>query len=99
MNFLTQLLYKFAPISLDIQAGLESAKNEVTTQAKFLINRIAIPIIEIVLGGLLLFSIAGAVKKHNNSEPYKGNITAIIVIIIAMVLVGSATTWLWQMVG
>lgn len=98
MNFLTQLLYKLAPTSMDIQSGLTAAKEEVIKQAKFLINNIGIPIIAIFLIGLLVFTISGAVKKHNNAEPYKGNITAIIVIVIVLALIVSAPLWIWQMV-
>lgn len=97
MNFLNNLMTNF--YALDINSGLEQAKNEVVDKIKFLVNNIAIPIIATVLVGILIFNIAKAVKKHRTGEGYGENITGIVITVLVLALVVSAPAWIWQMIA
>lgn len=97
MNFFNNLMINF--YTLDINSGLEQAKNEVVEKIKYLVNNIAIPIIAAVLVGILIFNIAKAVKKHRTGEGYGENITGIVITVLVLALVVSAPAWIWQMIS
>lgn len=85
------------PISLDVQAGLAAAKDEVINNIKPIINNIAIPMAATVLLVIFFFFLVMAWKRHKNGEGYGAQLTTMAIILVVFVLVVSATKWLWAM--
>lgn len=85
------------PILLDIQAGLTAAKDEVINNIKPIINNIAIPMAATVLLVIFFFFLVMAWKRHKNGEGYGAHLATMAIILVVLVLVVSATKWLWAM--
>lgn len=83
----------------DINAGLKTAKKSIMDVVKPGINDIVVPLLSVLIGGFLIFFIAGAVNRHRGGEEYHDKIISIIVCIIALALVISWPKWGWTMVG
>lgn len=82
-----------------VQAGLTTAKTGIMTLIKFIVDSVAIPIIDAGLVGLLIFLIASSVQKHHQGEDYSQKMFLIIGVVIVIALVTSFPTWGWSMIG
>lgn len=96
---MTLISEKILPVLLDVQSGLTAAKNEIMDTVQFGVNYIVVPIACAILGGILIFAIASAVKLHRNGEDYSNKIATIVVVVIVIAVVASSPAWIWQVVG
>lgn len=99
MNKLFGIYSKITPILLDYQSGLTTAKNEVMTYIKFLVNSIAIPVVSAALVVVLIFAIVSAVNLKRQGEDYSGKIKAIVIVVAVIVLITTAPLWVWDVAG
>lgn len=83
----------------DVLSGLTDAKQKSINFAKPAINTIAVPILDIVAVGFLLFFIAGAIRKYRDGQGYTSHIISIIVTLFIIVLISTFPIWGWKMVG
>lgn len=97
MNKLVEVMNN--PVLLDVQAGLTQAKNEIMTNVKFAVNIIIIPIACAILAGITIWLILQCVGSHRKGEDYSDKIKPIAILVIVIVLIASAPTWIWTLVG
>lgn len=86
-------------VTLDLQGGLDSAKEVVINNLQYIVDNIAVPIICVILAGILVFAIAKCIKLHKQQQDYSESIIGIVVVVIVIAVVASAPNWLWNMVG
>ena len=86
-------------VSNNIDAGMELAKQEFTNVSKNIINKVAVPAISVVLIGLLLFFIAGAVARHRQGSSYGDKLIPIGICVVVLALVVTFPVWGWTMIG
>lgn len=82
-----------------IQNGLSTAKDNIMTLIKFIVDNIAVPIISAALVGLMVFLIASAVSKHHQGEDYSHKVYLIIGTVIVLGVVVTFPAWGWKMIG
>lgn len=97
MNKLVEIMS--VPVLLDVQAGLTQAKNEIMTTVKFAVNSIIIPIVCAILAGIAVFLILQCIGSHRKGEDYSDKLKPIAILVIVVVLIASAPTWIWTLVG
>ena len=82
-----------------IESGLSTAESGVVGLMKYIVDSIAIPIIDTFLVGLLIFLIASSVQKHRQGEDYSQKIFLIIGVVIIIAVVSTFPTWGWKLIG
>ena len=82
-----------------IENGLKTAKDGVLSLIKFIVDYIAVPIIDAGLVALLVFLIATAAQKHHAGEDYSKKVYGIVAVVIVIALVSSFPVWGWKMIG
>ncbi len=97
MNRLNSALLSLT--SSNIEMGMEAAKAEVLSTAKFLVNYVAVPLISATLIGFLVFFIAKAVILHRQGMGSSEKLLPIVAVVVGIALVASFPVWGWKLIG
>lgn len=85
--------------TLDVLSGLEVAKDNVIDTVKGIVNNIAVPILSVVIVGVLLFFIVGAIQRHRHGEDNSEKVKGLVICIVILALVATFPAWGWQLIG
>lgn len=84
-------------VSADPQSALSSAKGQLDSQMRPIVNTVVVPVIDVLLVAVLVVAIAKAVMSYRHGRDVE--LGWIVLLIAGVILVSTFPVWGWQMIG
>lgn len=86
-------MLNISPVTLDVIAGLQAAKESWATQIKTVLNTVVVPIIIIVCVFCVVKAVFSFVRARNGGEDWSKELTFLLISISVLILFATWYAW------